>query len=1346
MPLTILRRCCRNSLTSVAVLLAIVTAQPLSAAITIQAPFNNTYSAVELGAINGLPQRYGGLTFKPGDPNTILIGGQANDAAGRFYEVPLIRDPVSRKITGFGTPVATGFGANNDGGVAYHPSGILLYSRYSNNEIGMVARGSHTQDRSVALSTIGVAASPGALTFVPADLNGGGRLKAMSYSGARFYDIEYENDGNGTFRLTAATQTATLTGGPEGMIYLPQGSPEFGATQTLLVTEYGNNAIAAYQIDAGGNPISSTRRVFLSGLTGGEGAAIDPVTGDFLFSTFGNPNQVVRVEGFLPPASVALASSANPAKETLLVTFTATISGQGSITGSVTFRDGSTPISGCINLSVASSQATCTTSALTIGSHQINATYSGNATNATGTGSLSQVINPLNTAPVAGPSSLKTVVNFALGGTLVGSDIDGDSLSFTLAPGSGPAHGTVTGLDPLTGDFLYTPNAGYTGADAFAYTVTEIRSDALPVLSSTGQMQITVLPPPPGFPGNRVPLPADDFYETEKGIVLTVQPDGVLANDVDLDKQPLKISGLPVAGREPLHGTVVATSGGGFTYTPDPGYIGVDQFDYEVSDGTDIAIATVNLIIKDNGVNVIPRAVDDAYNTPDNVPLTVASRGVLANDVDADKRQPLRVVLEFPPTLGTVSLAPNGGFTYTTSGQCSVADTQLTDSFTYLTSDGIDFSSPATVTITIHCTNQLPTSVNDVYSTPSDTELFVPASGILANDQDPESNPLQVSSATSTTGGALALFSDGSFRYQPGPPSAPGVNYQDSFTYRASDGLGESTNQATVTINVTAANLPPLAGNDLYTVVENTTLTIPAPGLLGNDIDPESHALTPLGFTPPANGLLHTLPGGGFEYIPNAGYVGLDSFTYRVSDGRDESNQATVSLVVLASGINAPPVAVNDAFVVQFGQTLSVPAPGLLANDSDPDLNQPVGVALLSQPVAGTVALTSGGGFNYTPAPAANCATDQQVSFTYAATDGIDDSSPATVTITIRCSNLPPSATADTFSTPRDTELVIGAPGLLLNDSDPDGNLLTAVITTYPASGALALQADGSFRYLPAPGFDGQDSFTYRVSDGADDSGDATVTIDVTPVNVPPLAGNDPATGTAYITEQNRTLSVPGPGVLANDIDPDGNVLSALLASQPAHGTLQFFKDGGFLYLPDPNYVGLDSFTYQASDGADAGSAATVVIQVTPAAVNTPPIASDDSYTGPFGQLLSVQGPGPLANDVNPDGAQPLRMVLATQPAAGGAVKLTTGGGFDYTPPAGIACTPGLSDTFTYFANDGTDNSASAATVTINLTCAPAAAPTSIPVMNRWLLLLLAFGVSALVWLRVQPKPAKPAG
>jgi hypothetical protein len=70
------------------------------------------------------------------------------------------------------------------------------------------------------------------------------------------------------------------------------------------VAEYAAHTIGAYEVDALGNPILSSRRTFLSGLSGAEGAAIDPLTGDFLFSTFGSSNRVVAVHGFMAPIPI----------------------------------------------------------------------------------------------------------------------------------------------------------------------------------------------------------------------------------------------------------------------------------------------------------------------------------------------------------------------------------------------------------------------------------------------------------------------------------------------------------------------------------------------------------------------------------------------------------------------------------------------------------------------------------------------------------------------------------------------------------------------------------------------------------------------------------------------------------------------------------------------------------------------------------------------------------------------------------------------------------------------------------------------------------------------------------
>src|SRR5206468_4531191 len=108
----------------------------------------------------------------------------------------------------------------------------------------------------------------------------------------------------------------------------------------------------------------------------------------------------------------------------------------------------------------------------------------------------------------------------------------------------------------------------------------------------------------------------------------------------------------------------------------------------------------------------------------------------------------------------------------------------------------------------------------------------------------------------------------------------------------------------------------------------------------------------------------------------------------------------------------------------------------------------------------------------------------------------------------------------------------------------------------------------------------GPDSFTYRATDGQATSAVATVSITVTPVNDAPIANND-----SYTNAEDTVLSIPLPGVLGNDTDVDGDTLTAVLASNPTHGTLMLNPNGSFIYTPATNYNGPDSFTYRAPDG-----------------------------------------------------------------------------------------------------------------------------------------------------------------
>src|SRR5205823_3996599 len=195
----------------------------------------------------------------------------------------------------------------------------------------------------------------------------------------------------------------------------------------------------------------------------------------------------------------------------------------------------------------------------------------------------------------------------------------------------------------------------------------------------------------------------------------------------------------------------------------------------------------------------------------------------------------------------------------------------------------------------------------------------------------------------------------------------------------------------------------------------------------------------------------------------------------------------------------------------------------------------------------------------------------------------------------------------DSYSTPEDTTLTVAAPGVLANDTDVDGDPLTAILVSGPAHGTLNLNSDGSFTYTPALNYNGPDSFTYKANDGqADSPTHATVSITVTPVNDPPGTSGGIVADDAYTTPEDTTLTVSAPGVLANDTDVDGDPLTAILLHRPPHATLPYTTHFRSTYTPALNYNGPDSFTYKANDGqADSPTNATVNITVTP--VNDPP-------------------------------------------------------------------------------------------------------------------------------------------
>src|SRR5438034_565558 len=172
-------------------------------------------------------------------------------------------------------------------------------------------------------------------------------------------------------------------------------------------------------------------------------------------------------------------------------------------------------------------------------------------------------------------------------------------------------------------------------------------------------------------------------------------------------------------------------------------------------------------------------------------------------------------------------------------------------------------------------------------------------------------------------------------------------------------------------------------------------------------------------------------------------------------------------------------------------------------------------------------------------------------SFTYKASDGQAQSGIATVTITVTPVNdAPVAANDDNYTTPEDTQLTVIAPGVLANDSEIGRASCRASLVDGPTHGTLTMNSYGCIVYMPALNFNGIDSFTYKASDGQAQSGVATVTITVTPVNDAPVAANDDN----YTTPEDTQLTVIAPGVLANDSDVDADTLSAVRSEEQTPG------------------------------------------------------------------------------------------------------------------------------------------------------------------------------------------------
>ncbi|HRT09453.1 MAG TPA: Ig-like domain-containing protein, partial [Candidatus Paceibacterota bacterium] len=477
-----------------------------------------------------------------------------------------------------------------------------------------------------------------------------------------------------------------------------------------------------------------------------------------------------------------------------------------------------------------------------------------------------------------------------------------------------------------------------------------------------------------------------------------------------------------------------------------------------------------------------------------------------------------------------------------------------------------------------------PVANNDSYTVSTTGTLVVPDPGVLGNDTG-GTGPLRAVLVSGPTRGTLNLSTNGGFTYTPNT----GYVGNDSFTYRANDG---QTNSPTATVSIAVTpNQAPVANPDSYTVLANTPLIVAAPGVLGNDTDPEGRPLRAVLVAGPASGTLTLSTNGGFTYTPNANYTGTDSFTYRANDGISNSAVATVSISVVFGGTwwlenfartNEP--GTLDPWIAQAG-TWTINSGVLYAGTN---INQSYGLACVTNLWTNFAAQARfqfpagayGGGLG----ACLNPATGARYSAWIYPEGSFGGSN------VLKLVKFQDWTTFGYDGVPSSIMQQVSVPPVGTNWHTIKMAVMGGRIAVY-YDGRLALSVSDAEAQPYTSGGISLDMWTatpgYRMA--------------VDDVMVDPLVTRD-----EYSVDEDTVLTLPAPGVLANDSGVFGTNYSVALVTGPTNGTLILNTNGGFTYTPATNYYGPDSFVYQASDGQTNLGTALVSIQVNE--VNDPPV------------------------------------------------------------------------------------------------------------------------------------------
>jgi len=376
----------------------------------------------------------------------------------------------------------------------------------------------------------------------------------------------------------------------------------------------------------------------------------------------------------------------------------------------------------------------------------------------------------------------------------------------------------------------------------------------------------------------------------------------------------------------------------------------IDGNNWESNSQYDFTLKTYDIHLN----NQIPISEPDSYSGDEDNNIIITAPGVLDNDDDPDDGPiALRATLLLGPMHGFVDLNFDGSFRYTPEHNFHGSDF-----FYYHAYDGIEYSHGTKVSLSIISVEEAPVAVNNLYTFDEDQILNIEAPGILGNDYDDEPDTMTVEKISDVSHGTLNLYHDGSFNYNPDP----NYNGFDSFTYKAFDG-NLFSDEASVSLRINSINDNPIANDDSYFTSVDKQISICTPGILDNDIDIEGDSITVELVDNTSYGDLKLIEDGSILYIPQGGWTGQDTFTYKTFDGQAYSDIAIVTITVYE---NSPPVSHDDGYVIAKNSILIIESPGVLENDFD--IEEDSLTAILENDVNnGILTFNEDGSFSYIP-------------------------------------------------------------------------------------------------------------------------------------------------------------------------------------------------------------------------------------------------------------------------------------------------------------------------------------------------------------------------------------------